>query len=192
MRSIIEESAETFIDYTNKVFSHEIEATNEIIWMSERSGWNHLYLVDSATGEVKNAITSGEWVVRGIDRVDDESRQVWFRASGIVPGQDPYFVHHCRVDFDGSNLVMLTGGDGTHEIEYSPDGMYLIDTYSRVDQPETTCVRRVSDGSLVCTLEQGDCSELVASGWKPTIPFAAKGRDGETDIYGVIYRANHL
>ena len=57
--------------------------------MSERDGWNHLYLYDAETGTVKNQITKGEWVVRGVDRVDDEKRQIWFRAGGIRPGQDP-------------------------------------------------------------------------------------------------------
>ena len=56
----------------------------------------------------------GEWVVRGVDRVDEEKRQVWFRAGGIHPGQDPYYVHYARVNFDGTGLVVLTEGDGTH------------------------------------------------------------------------------
>lgn len=186
-RAIVDEHTDTFIDYTNKVFSRYLKDQDEIIWMSERDGWNHLYLYDAKTGEVKNQITEGEWVVRRVDRVDEEQRQIWFRASGIVPGQDPYYVHYCRDDLDGSNLVMLTEGDGTHSIAYSPDRKYLIDTYSRVDQPEITNVHRVSDGSLVCELETGDCSALLETGWKYPIRFSAKGRDGETDIYGVIF-----
>ena len=54
-------------------------STDEVIWMSERDGWNHLYLYDAATGQVKNQITKGDWVVRGVDRVDEET------ASDLVP-----------------------------------------------------------------------------------------------------------
>jgi dipeptidyl-peptidase-4 len=186
-RAIIDETTDSFVDYTNKVFRREIPETGEIIWMSERSGWNHLYLYDEATGEVKNPITQGQWVVRDVDEVDTEKRQIWFQASGMVPGEDPYFIHHCRVDFDGNNLVRLTEGDGTHEITYSPDRRYLLDVYSRVDLPPVTTIRNVDDGSLVCELERGDWASLVETGWQPTIPFSAKGRDGTTDIYGVIY-----
>ena len=192
VRAIIDETTDSFVDYTNKVFRREIPETGEIIWMSERSGWNHLYLYDEASGKVKNAITQGDWVVREVDQVDLEKRQIWFQASGMVPGEDPYQIHFCRVDLDGQNLVRLTDGDGTHEIQYSPNRRYLIDTYSRVDLPPVTTVRKVEDGRLICELERGDWSPLLETGWKPTIPFSAKGRDGSTDIYGVIYLPTHF
>ena len=86
-------------------------------------------------GEIKNPITRGEYVVRGIDLIDEEKRQVWFRAGGKNPGQDPYFLHYYRVNFDGTGLVALTEGNGTHSVQFSPDRAYLIDTYSRVDMP---------------------------------------------------------
>ena len=186
-RAIVNEETESFVDYTNKVFKRYMEDTDEIVWMSERDGWNHLYLYDWSKGEVKNQITRGEWVVRGVDRVDEDKRQIWFRASGIFGDQDPYFIHHCRVNFDGSELVVMTEGDGTHSIAYSPDRKYLVDTYSRPDMPPVTAVRRTSDGSLVCELERGDWSALLKTGWKATIPFHTKGRDEKTDIWGIIY-----
>jgi hypothetical protein len=65
--------------------------------MSERDGWNHLYRVDARTGAVKNQVTRGPWLVRGVDRVDERARQIWFRAGGIRPGQDPYHIHYARV-----------------------------------------------------------------------------------------------
>jgi dipeptidyl aminopeptidase/acylaminoacyl peptidase len=185
---VVDEQGKTFIDYAHKLFLHPLDKTHELIWMSERDGWNHLYLYDTRDGRVKNQITKGEWVVRGVDRVDEEKRQVWFRAGGIHPGQDPYYIHFCRVNFDGTGLVTLTEGDGTHTVEYSPDRRFLIDTYSRVDQPPVTELRRVEDGKLVCKLEEADASALKATGWAPPERFVAKGRDGKTDIYGVIYR----
>lgn len=186
--AIVDEVSDTFVDYAGKRFCHYLDATNEILWMSERDGWNHLYLYDALTGKVKNQVTSGPWVVRGIDRVDAETRQVWFRAGGIHTSQDPYHVHHCRVDLDDSHLVAMTLGDGTHSVAYSPDGRYLIDTYSRVDLPPVTEVRRVADGSWVCELERADWKPLLEAGWPVPQRFRAKGRDGETDIYGVIFR----
>jgi dipeptidyl aminopeptidase/acylaminoacyl peptidase len=192
VKPIIEEHSNTFIDYSGKYFLHRLNVSGELIWMSERDGWNHLYLYDGKTGQVKNQITRGPWVVRGVERIDEAARQVWFRAGGIHPDQDPYYIHYCRVHFDGSGLTVLTEGDGTHSIDLSPDGRYLIDTYSRVDLPPVTELRRSADGKLVCELERADWGRLLQTGWKVPERFAAKGRDGATDIYGVIFRPTNF
>ena len=187
-RAIVDEQSKTFIDYTSKQFSYYLDAAKEIIWMSERDGWNHLYLYDAETGRVKNQITKGEWVVRGVERVDEAKRQIWFQAGGIRPGQDPYYVHLCRVNFDGSALVVLAEGDGTHEIVFSPDRRFFLDRWSRVEQPPITELRDANDGGLICELERADWSELLKTGWRPPERFVAKGRDNKTDIYGIIIR----
>jgi len=187
-RAAIDEQSETFVNYSGKFYCSYVSEDREIIWMSERDGWNHLYLFDAANGELKNQITRGEWVVRGVDRVDEKTKQIWFRASGIYPEQDPYHVHYCRVNFDGTGLVKLTRGDGTHEVQFSPDHKYLIDTWSRVDAPPVIELARTDDGELVCKLEQADATELTEeNGWRGPERFVAKGRDGVTDIHGIIH-----
>jgi dipeptidyl aminopeptidase/acylaminoacyl peptidase len=191
-RSIVDEQSETFISYSGKQFSHFVEETNEIIWMSERDGWNHLYLYDGESGRVKKQITKGEWVVRRVVQVDDDNRQVWLHAGGVREGQDPYYIHLCRVNFDGSGLVVLTEGDGTHEIKFSPDKRFFIDRWSRVDKPAVTELRRAEDGGLICELERADWSRLLETGWRAPERFVAKGRDGKTDIYGIIIRPSNF
>jgi dipeptidyl aminopeptidase/acylaminoacyl peptidase len=196
-RNLIDEQSKTFIwtAHTESVGVRPVtwlEKTDEIIYASERHGWRHLYLIDAKEGKIKNAITKGEWVVRGVERIDEDKRQVWFRASGKNAGQDPYFIHHYRVNFDGTGLVGLTEGDGTHTVQYSPDRKYLIDTYSRVDVPPAHELRRVADGKLMCKLEEADVNDLRATGWRPPEVFVAKGRDGKTDIWGVIRRPRYF
>ncbi len=187
-RNLVEEKAETFIDHYQGTFFAYLERTDEIVLQSERDGWKHLYLIDARAGRVRNQVTKGEWVVRGVERVDEEKRQIWFRAGGLRAGQDPYLVHYCRINFDGSGLVDLTPGDGTHAVQFSPDLKYLLDTYSRVDLAPVHELRRATDGTLVCQLEKADVSALRESGWNYPEVFSAKGRDGKTDIWGMVCR----
>ncbi len=192
VRNLIDERSDTFI-WTAHTETLGTEAVNwlreseVLIYVTERSGWRHLHHVDIATGEDR-ALTKGDWVVRGIDSIDEANRQVWFRASGVFAGQDPYLVHFGRVNFDGSGLVFLTRSDGNHSIQFSPDRRWIIDTYSRVDCPPAHELRRTLDGELVCKLDEADVTELEAAGFQPPEVFVAKGRDGTTDIWGVIYR----
>ena len=187
-RTLLEERSETFVDYAHKLYLRWLDDTNEFLWMSERSGWNHLYLFDAITGELKSAVTQGEWVVRSVERVDEQRREVILRIMGYYPDQDPYHMHYARVRFDAAQMILLTEDDGTHTVQFSPNGRYYIDTWSRIDRPPVVQLRRFEDGRLVCLLEEADVEELLASGFRTPERFVAKGRDGQTDIWGVIYR----
>jgi len=197
VRSLISEESSTFVDYrplvmnqndTGKVYRHDIADGKEIIWMSERDGWAHLYLLDGQTGAIRNQITKGEWVVRAVNHVDDGKRQIWFEASGMRAGEDPYYVHAYRVNFDGSNLTPLTEAEGNHHLEYSEDGKYYVDIWSRIDLPPIMTLFRVEDNKQLLVVEKGDIQKLLAAGWHPPEVFTAKGRDGRTDIWGVVYK----
>ena len=191
-RAVISEEAETFFCYSYNKYRFDIEDGKEIVWMSERDGWNHLYLYDGETGMVKNQITRGEWIVRGVDKVDEEKRQIYFRASGMYPGKDPYFVYGYRINFDGTGFTALTKGDGHHTLVYSPNMSYLIDTWSRIDQPPVTVLRRTFDGKIIMQVEKADIGELIEAGWKAPDVFVAKGRDSRTDIWGIINQPMNL
>lgn len=197
VRNLIDEQSRTFIwtahaENVNLRPVNWLQKSAEILYASERDGWRHLYLVDAKAGAIKNQITKGEWVVRGLDRIDEEKRQIWFRASGKHPGQDPYLVHYYRVNFDGTGLTALTDGNGNHTIQYSPDRKYLIATYSRVDLAPVHELRRVADGALVCKLEEADITDLKSGGWEPPEVFVARGRDGTTEIWGIICRPRNF
>ncbi|MBL9114808.1 MAG: prolyl oligopeptidase family serine peptidase [Verrucomicrobiaceae bacterium] len=191
-RVVVEETSNTFVDYTKKTWRHWLHSTGELIWMSERDGWCHLYLYDAKTGRLKNRITQGSWPIREVLHVDIAMREIWFIASGLREKEDPYHQHLCRVKMDGSDFKQLTEGDGNHRIEFSPKREYFIDTWSRADMPSVTQLRHSRDGSLVCDLERADVSALLATGWRLPERFVAKGRDGKTDIYGVMIKPSHF
>jgi dipeptidyl aminopeptidase/acylaminoacyl peptidase len=196
-RAIISEEPQTFFSYrplsgnqreVGTRYRYDLSDGREIIWASERDGWRHLYLYDAVTGKVKNQITKGNWVVRGVEKIDEEKRQIWFQAGGMHAGQDPYFAHYYRINFDGSGLVRLTQADAYHTVVFSPDQKYYVDTYSRVDLPTVSELRSATDQKLLLELERGDISELLQAGWSAPESFTSKGRDGKTDIWGVIIR----
>jgi dipeptidyl aminopeptidase/acylaminoacyl peptidase len=191
-RPLVNEESKTFISYSYKKFRFDVREGEEIIWMSERDGWNHLYLYDGATGAVKNQITKGEWVVRGVDKVDEAARQIWFQASGMRPGEDPYLIHYYRVNFDGTGLTPLTDGPGSHSAVFSPDMKFFVDTWSRVDLPPVCELRSAADGKLLAEVEKADIRELAKSGRKMPEVFTAKARDGKTDIWGIILRPTNF
>ena len=130
-RAVISEEPKTFFNYrtangnladSGKKFRYDIGDGREVIWMSERDGWNHLYLYDGVTGKVKNQITKGDWAVRSVIKVDEDARQILFDAGGMYPGKDPYFLHYYRINFDGTGLTPLTHADGNHNVVFSDDG----------------------------------------------------------------------
>ncbi len=188
---LIDETVPTFFDYAGKLH-YQWLGSGDIIWMSERSGWNHVYRINSKTGAVKNAITHGEWVVRKIDRIDEKVGRMWLWAGGVNEGEDPYHLHYCRVDLNGKNFTVLTAGKGTHSVAFSPSREFLIDTWSRVDMPPRSVLRDARTGREICALETSDDTDLRATGWRAPEPFCAVGRDNKTDIYGVIYRPSNF
>jgi len=189
VRAIMDEFSPTFIHYSSdgKMELRWLKS-GQLLWASERSGWNHLYRYDTVSGTLMNAVTSGDWNVRRIERIDEDSEWIWFFAVGLNPGQNPYHEHYCRVKFDGSGFQQLTDGDGTHAIEWSPDRRWFIDRWSRVDQPPVTELRSAENGELVCRLEEADAGEIIKARGSLPERFVAKGRDGTTDIWGIIHR----
>ena len=201
VRTVLAEEPKTFFNYrtangnladSGKQFRYDVDDGRDVIWMSERDGWNHLYMVDGQTGQVKHQITKGNWVVRAVIKVDEPTKEILFSAGGMNAGKDPYFLDLYRINFDGTGLKPLTTADGNHNVVFSEDGTLYIDSWSRVDMPPTSELHKTADASLVMPLETSDTAALQASGWKPPEVFVAKGRDGTTDIWGVIYRPSNF
>ena len=192
VRTVLDESVDTFFESGNgRVNWRFLPASNEVIWFSQRDNWGHLYLHDLDSGALKHQITRGDWNVTQVLRVDAEARHIYFLGVGREAGRDPYFQHFYRVDFTGENLRLLTPEDGHHTITVSPSGQYFLDTYSAPDVPPVS-VLRASDGRALHELARADISRLTATGWTPPVRFTVKARDGQTDLYGLMYRPSNF
>ncbi|MFC1551779.1 DPP IV N-terminal domain-containing protein [Candidatus Latescibacterota bacterium] len=187
VRDVMEETVETFFESGfGKVNWHVLQESNEVIWFSQRDNWGHLYLYDLQAGELKNRITSGDWNVLQLLRIDRENRTLYFTGSGRETG-NPYFHYLYSVRMDGTDFKLLTPENANHSISLSPSGCYFVDSYSTPVIPPITILRD-ANGQKLLTLEEADISSLLALEWKPPTPIKVKGRDGLTDIYGLMYK----
>ena len=191
VRTVIEEKSSTYINY-NRRFRQSILEGKQMIWMSERDNWNHLYLYDVAKGKVIRQITKGEWVVRQVLRVDEEKGIIYFTASGMNPEEDPYLIHYYRIGIDGKNLTCLTPENGTHRAQFNESYTYLLDTYSRVDMAPISVVRSVAHPEKIYEITRADISRLKENGWVAPEVFVAPGRDGVTPMWGIIQRPTNF
>lgn len=185
---VTEVLSETSIPYfTEQLFECKIlNGGEDIIWWSERTGKGHFYLYNKE-GQMKNAITSGDFVACRISHLDTIGRWFIMEGYGREKGIDPNYRFYYRVNFDGSGFTLLTPGNGFHSIELSKNHHYLVDVYSRVDE-EPTSVVRDRKGKEKVVLDRPDLSRLYRCGWKKPQRIVVKAADGKTDLYGVMYK----
>lgn len=180
---LIEERLNTYIDVAD---FRVVNNGKEIIRMSEKNGWSHLYLY-GADGTFKNAITKGSFHVSTIEEIDEAARVVYFMATGYNKNENPYYNHLFRVNFDGTGLKMLDPGDFDHKMSVSDDAKFFVSSASRVDTTPTSTLYDTK-GVKIMDLETADFRELLASGYKFPETFKVKAADGITDLYGVMYK----
>lgn len=186
---VVNEREKTFFDTTKMIF-RRLNESPSILWRSERDGWGHLYKI-SQSGQVEAQLTKGEFVVRGLSRVDESDKRIWFMANGKESG-DPYFQYMYTVGLGGGEMKLVTPGEGNHEpIIWSPGYQWVVDKWSSPQRaPQFQVVK--ADGSQRYVITGADDSELASVGVSRPESFVAKGRDGKTDIWGLIFRPSHF
>ncbi len=191
VRTLIEEKNDKYINY-NRQRRIDLQDGKHIIWTSERDGRHHIYLYDRQKGQLVRQITKGEYYVRDIQYVDEKAGVIYFSACGMNKHEDPYLIHYYKIGLNGKGLVCLTPEEGTHNATFTDDMAYFIDRYSTVTTPPVTVLRSGKDGKILRTLETADITALEKAGWKAPEVFVAKGRDGKTDMWGLIQRPSNF
>ncbi len=185
IRVVVSEYSDTSVEYRNMIMQRI--GDDLLLLSSQASGWHHLYLYNRNTGELINPVTSGDYVVKSVFHIDEENEFIYFMAGGKEPGRNPYYDHLYRVGFDGSDVTLLTPENAHHQVSLSHCKQYFVNNYSRVDLPTVSVLREMEIGRILFEISRADADDLMATGWTPPVPFIARGRDGVTDIYGVIY-----
>jgi len=193
VRTVFHEHAPTWFESgINAINWRYLPDSNEVLWWSQRSDWGHLYLYDLATGKVKRQVTRGDWNVAELLRLDEKTRTIWFTGVGREPGRDPYYQHAYKASLDGGEPVLLTPENAAHRVTLSPDGMHLVDVWSTTTTPPVAVLRSALSGGLVMELARADIGRLQAAGWVAPEDIVVKGRDGRTDLYGLMFKPSNF
>ncbi len=192
VREVLYEALPTFFEsgYNMRANWHVLPESNEFIWFSQRDNWGHLYLYAHDTGQIKHQITQGDYNVINILHIDKENRQIFFIGNCREEG-NPYYEYLYRIDMDGGNLTLLSPEPAHHQVNLSPSGEFFTQVYSTPDTPPVAQIRS-TQGDVVMELSSVDISDLLDMGWVAPIEFSVKARDGETDLWGIMYKPTNF
>lgn len=183
---LIEERGFRQFYYPYKPPYRVLKNNKEIIWWSWSEGWGHYYLY-STDGTLKAKTTSGSYNAGEIIFCDEDKRILYFMGNAKEKGRNPYNHYLYRVNFDGSQLQLVTPEDAEHKIYMSNSGDFFVDNYSRPDLEPHTAVRN-SQGELIMELESADIIGFESAGWQKPEIFKAFAADNSTELWGVLFK----
>lgn len=180
-QELLRESTDSWAEYVDDI--HFLNDGREFTWLSERSGYRHIYRVQRDSGRT-TAITRGNWDVVEVLRVNEENGWVYFIASPETPLERYLF----RASLDGSGrLERLTPDmDGTHSYSISQDAKYAEHTFSSVNQVPVTNMISLPDHEVIRTVvDNKEAQQAVEQVQKQPVEFfRVEARDGlELDGY---------
>ena len=200
VRTLIDERSDTLV-FPNARFGFppnvRVLSDGDVIWYSEKSGWGHLYLIDGSTGEEKQALTSGDWLVRDILHFDEDAGELLVSGSGDNKQEDALFSKLYRVKLDGSPKELLTREPGNHHLippnqsmlqaprMVAPSGEFFVDYVTYPDRLGYWTLRD-RNGNAVAELAEEDASQLPA--FERPEAFSVKSADGKYDLFGVLLK----
>ncbi|WP_074653707.1 S9 family peptidase [Terriglobus roseus] len=192
VRDVLHEEVPTYFESgAGRVNWRYLSKRNEILWFSERSDWGQLYLYDAGTGQLKHPVTTGDWNVAQVMRVDEVTGDILLQGVGHEKGWDPYYAALYRTNLEGGPVRLLTPENSNHSPKLSADGKYFVDTFSTTQVPPVT-VLRDTEGRQIAEIAKTDIARLKASGWKAPESFTVKARDGKTDLYGIMFKPSNF
>ncbi len=150
--------------------------TNQFIWISERDGYDHLYLYNT-NGQLIRQLTKGEWVVKSLEGFGSGGKEVFYTSTE----DNPLERHLYAVNLSNGRTRKISQGSGMHNVSLSPNSQYFIDNYSSPVTPRTIRVLNTSDRKIAKTLLVAP-NPLQDYKLGETTIFPIKADDG-TDLY---------
>ncbi|GGY70005.1 S9 family peptidase [Pseudoduganella albidiflava] len=148
---LVTETAKTWTDINDDL--RFLSGGRGFVWSSHRTGRNHLYLFDM-DGNVKHALTKGEWGIDNLLAVDEQAGKVYFSSNkDAIIDKQTY-----AVSLDGRNAdkpVRVTQADGWHDTTFARNGQLFVDTWSDPANPPQVSIRK-PDGAILTWVEKNE------------------------------------
>lgn len=186
-KNLVTETSKTNIDNFEYRF---LEKGQKIIFLSDRSGWRQLYLLDLKTNITK-LLTSDSYFINDIQYLDEENETIYFLASGKEAENNPYHQQLYKVNFKGKEQL-LTPEMKHHQINFSKDGKYFVDNISTINSPTKTVLREAVSGNILAELTNADISDAESRGYETPETFSMIAKDGKTTIYGALWKPTNF
>jgi dipeptidyl-peptidase-4 len=133
---------------------HFLKGGREFLWVSERHGWQHVYLY-TADGKLERQVTRGAWMLdrpvfqdAPLFQLDAAGNWLYFAANNPDPRERQLY----RIHLDGTGMERITSEQGSHTLDLSPDGRFLVDQFSTPDAPPVARLLK-SDGAPAATID---------------------------------------
>jgi dipeptidyl-peptidase-4 len=148
VRTVLTERDSTWVDVVDNVTW--LNGGKNFTWMSERDGWNHVYLV-SREGKSVRLVTRGAFDVTKVLGTDERGGWLYFLASPDQPSQR--YLYRSRLNGRGAPERLSPRTDlGTHAYDFAPNFRYALETYSGFGRPPVVRLVRVPGHEVIRTL----------------------------------------
>ena len=181
IKPILKETDPCWVNISDDL--HFVENGKEFLWVSERSGYAHIYRY-AIDGSLINQVTKGNWAVvasggsafwvrKSISAIDDKNQIIYFTAQEKSATEKDLY----RINFDGTGMKRLSVEEGTHAINFGPDTKYYLDTYSNIKTPPVLSLYR-NDGKFIKQIGSYDADKLASLDLQRPEQFTVPARDG--------------
>lgn len=174
VHTLFEEQSEKYVEPEHPLYFFK-KSPKQFLWMSERDGFQHLYLYNTA-GKLIKPVTSGQWTVTEFLGTDSKEKKVFFRGTKTSPIEQHLYV----VDIGSGKITRLSSDHGTHRGIPSFSGEFIIDYYSSTDVAREYKLLN-NDGKVVRILQE-NIDPLKDYNLGETSIFTIQNEEG-TDLY---------
>lgn len=169
-RVILSQKAQAWVDLND---DFRVLSDGRFIWSNEDSGWRHLYLYDR-NGRRLRAITRGDYPVKHLDGVNEQTGDVYFTASMRDGKELPIEQQMFRANLNRTvDPVAVTPGGGWWTVSVNGPATAYVGNYSDPATPTQSALYRI-DGTRVRWIEE---NKLDAS--HPFAPYVSRLRTPE-------------
>lgn len=180
-RLIVSQTDDAWVELT-----HDFRALEDgrFVWSSEEDGWRHLYLYE-ADGTPVRRITDGDFAVKSLDGINEETGEVFFTASFEVvdgaPREQPIEQRLWRTTLDGDAPAPVTSAGGWWSVTMNGPATAFVGSYSDPLTPSRSGLY-AADGTFIRWIEENRLDE-----GHPYHPYLARHRTPE---YGTLETAD--